>query len=658
MLPEPLDTASDVDALIAYAEVEYDRARVALDLDSIVDAEQILTSLCRRLSPHFDCGKASGNQSLLYASTLTSLALVQAARGAEHKLLLEQAVAIYAKFNWTTDFNEQVHRANYGIALIKLGQLAAGVTELDAAVSAGVATADAYLQLGQAHRGLGNMTSAETALRRAVATSPSNPVARSELANLLHSDARRQEAGTEYAAAAASYLVSGRTEIALETVENALRAGVSSVPLLVIRSMILLQLGHAGEALVAADEALKTVPGEAGALAAKGRALSALSQFDGALQVLQEAARQVPGDGTLQFDLSIVLVELKEYGSALECIDLAAQRGMTSLAVDEIRAQILALSGQEAEASQLVGRILSVRADSAIGLATRGLLFHRKKEYGRAEHDLRRSVALNPALIWARLELIDTLHDSGSYTQALTELEEVMAVLPIHTWGLSMKGRLLNLLGDYEGAIPVLNRAIDLSPTEASNYYWLGWSFEGLNDAQQALTAYLRALANDPNDLWAMKGVADAYSLARRESEARPHYEQVVAALSDPDLTPELTVLKGWCCYRLRRHAEAQSLYEQAFAQDDRMIPSIFDYGLILLCAGRGSAGVREYRRGTELLRHVRPERGKAFCRVAIHDLEVAKAEYPDQLNDVTEIVSWLRNIEDISNRSEDNHDD
>jgi tetratricopeptide (TPR) repeat protein len=622
---------------------------------NLAEAEELLETLSSQLAVQCSGADAPDYRKLLWASTLTTLALIRSNLDAEYESLLDRALALFAQHNWTANLREQMHRANYGVCLIERGRIAEGIKELEATIASGIATPDVYLQLGRAHKLLGDLPATEDALRRAASTSPSHPEVRLELANVLQTFGGPYEVGAAYVAAVTGYVLAGRVELALQTIDHAISVGVQSSSLFLFRAVLLLQSGDAAEALLAANRALELAPNEVIASLAKGRALKYLNQFDRALPVLTEACRQVPNDATIQFDLATVLTELKQYGPAQNHLDLAAQCGMDPVIVNELKARLLAITGAEAEALSLLDYILNAHRHSAPALAVRGYLNHKRREFSSAEADLRDVITIDPSLAWARLELVDTLHDAGSFAQALVALDEVIAMLPPHAWALGMKGRLLNLLGDYEAAIPVLNSAIALQPTEPSNYYWLGWSFEGLNDAPQALAAYLSALENGPEDLWGMKGVADALSLSGRKAEARPYYERVVSTLAGSELSAEMAALKGWCCYRLGQYSDALSLYQQALEQDDRMIPSIFDFGLILLCSGRDSVGAREYRRGINLLHYVTPDRRKAYCRVAIHDLEVAATEYPGESALIAELIASLNDARfRVSDRDSD----
>lgn len=94
----------------------------------------------------------------------------------------------------------------------------------------------------------------------------------------------------------------------------------------------------------------------------------------------------------------------------------------------------------------------------------------------------------------------------GQRQEALTTFATLVDEVPDHYWGLVQLGALRwEVIGDSVGATAVLQRAIDLDPSEKRAYLQLGFIEEAQGNWEQAKVLYRQALAIDPQDTEALR---------------------------------------------------------------------------------------------------------------------------------------------------------
>jgi tetratricopeptide (TPR) repeat protein len=94
----------------------------------------------------------------------------------------------------------------------------------------------------------------------------------------------------------------------------------------------------------------------------------------------------------------------------------------------------------------------------------------------------------------------------------------------------------------YEQAIDELKRAIEINPSDAESYGWLGNVLLFFGALQDSIKALETALLFDPNlDVSQLWGLGTAYFLAGRTADATRTMEQIVAR--DPGFTHAYAIL-------------------------------------------------------------------------------------------------------------------
>jgi adenylate cyclase len=115
------------------------------------------------------------------------------------------------------------------------------------------------------------------------------------------------------------------------------------------------------------------------------------------------------------------------------------------------------------------------------------------------------------------------------YDKAIVEGEKAVALDPggadAHAW----LGMILNYADRPKEAIPVFEKAIRLNPFGPTWYFLnFGTSYRMIEQYQEAITQYKKALRIAPNNIMAHLSLAGTYSLLGRNEEARAEAEEVL----------------------------------------------------------------------------------------------------------------------------------
>lgn len=188
----------------------------------------------------------------------------------------------------------------------------------------------------------------------------------------------------------------------------------------------------------------------------------------------------------------------------------------------------------------------------------------------------------------------------------------------------------LNAAGRYADAVAVLDAA-GAAAGSADGLTARGWALENLGAQAEARAAYERALAIDPDSLWAAEGLANVLRRTGEPEAAEERYGWVVARAKQ-DRSPDADTLEllGWCLHRLGHEREAVDTFRRALAADPDLVSVRLDLALVLLCLGEVESALAEYRRGAEAAARADPEARAGWLHVAADDLREALAERPD----------------------------
>ncbi|MDP9296570.1 MAG: tetratricopeptide repeat protein [Actinomycetota bacterium] len=185
----------------------------------------------------------------------------------------------------------------------------------------------------------------------------------------------------------------------------------------------------------------------------------------------------------------------------------------------------------------------------------------------------------------------------------------------------------LNDAAEYEAALEVLERAIELDPANVDAFVARGWALENLgpDHAEEAQAAYEKAVALDPRNPWGRQGLAQLLESRGDVEEARALYRSVVEDFADdPDPDVDLLEIVGWCRHRLGDHEAAAETFRAALAAEPDRASVRLDLALVLLHLGRPEGALTEVETALRSLEPTDPGHRRAVVQVALDDLQWA----------------------------------
>lgn len=228
-----------------------------------------------------------------------------------------------------------------------------------------------------------------------------------------------------------------------------------------------LQAGKPAEALTAFRRASEIAPGHAAAWRGIGRSLHALGQIE-------------------------------ESGAAyLRALQASANDP------DLARAAQAAGANRLAEAYPLLRDRLQAEPDDIAALRIMADVALRMARPLDAARMLIRVITLAPGFTAAHDLLRDALYQTP-LDGALAELDQHLATQPDHLGYLNLKAGLLDRAGDYEGAIALYRRMLEIRPDDAPVAVVLGNVLQTIGRSQESIEAYRASLRHDPGngDAW------------------------------------------------------------------------------------------------------------------------------------------------------------
>jgi TolB-like protein len=157
-----------------------------------------------------------------------------------------------------------------------------------------------------------------------------------------------------------------------------------------------------------------------------------------------------------------------------------------------------------------------------------------ERDWGTAEQGFLRAIQLAPGNAVAHQWYGNLLTLLGRHDEAVLELRQALSLEPLSIitqaalpWG-------LYYAREYDEALRRFEGILELDPDYELAHYWSGWAFEQLGDIDRAIESLERAVALSDSSSISVAGLARAYGLSGRTTEA----ELLVARLLDPGITP------------------------------------------------------------------------------------------------------------------------
>jgi adenylate cyclase len=254
--------------------------------------------------------------------------------------------------------------------------------------------------------------------------------------------------------------------------------------------------------------------------------------------------REVKDAFTLQDDITLnVLTELEVELTAGESARI--QRGNTN----NLEAYQLVKRGtrlfrrfkkqSNAEARQLFEQAFKLDPNYAVALYLIGFTYQISakngwgedpaQEQARAEELAHKALAIDPSGPRPYILLQNISLDRRRYDEAVGYAEKGVALAPNDATTLAQLGRTLTSAGRPEEALPVIQRAMRLSPRTPPNILrYEGEAYYAMGQYEKAIAAFERARARNPKGAPALIGLAMAYAELDRMDEARAAAQELL----------------------------------------------------------------------------------------------------------------------------------
>ena len=648
-----LDQASEKYHAGDYAEAEADLLELMAGLDQL----NRMASLDQKVRPDAELAAPA----LLQAEVSTLLGRVQDRRGQRRKAraTLRDAVAVFER--WLPHASGRTYCA-IGVAQHLLGRRKEAIAAFRRADALGSATAETCAYLGMDLLKESVYDEAETSLKRAIDMGSDEPGVLEALAEALGGQGRFEEAGTTYLEAAFVLASSNHLDEALIAVSHVRTLSPQDPRALAIEGEVLRLLGRDSEALKALDQALTLAPGYPGvagvaesrseilralgrpedalqaleqaltvapdypeALASKGDTLRELGRGEEALQTLEQALALNPDSAEALASKGETLRELGRDEEALQALDQARKLNPTLDWTHVELGETLRVLGRPEDALQALEQALTVAPDYPEALASKGETLRALGRHKEALEALDQALALRPDFARALGSKGAELGDLERYPEALQALERALQLEPDDVFAVESMASLLCHTGEYETAARVLEEAMKRNPPAATVLELKGWALQNLGPAraQEARKAYEAALALEPKNLWARKGLANALRNTGEPRAARVQYRRVIEEGTPPGDAETLSLV-GWCHYCIADYETAVRYYIDALILDSDNIPTQFDLALALIGGKKKHLALREYERGEAQVEGKPVERRRGLLSVAVKDLSEA----------------------------------
>jgi tetratricopeptide (TPR) repeat protein len=256
--------------------------------------------------------------------------------------------------------------------------------------------------------------------------------------------------------------------------------------------------------------------------------------------------------------------------------------------------------GQYDRAEKVLSDSLALYPESRDLLEELGVLYHLRKQYGKAVRTFDRALMMAGAgpetALWKRESLYRmglASFDQGEYERAMQTFDHVLTLEKTHGDAMAGKVAALRMLGRRDEAVALSEQSLAMVPDSAGLHYQRGWLLMDVGRLEQAEASFREASGAAP--LWTEPVLARAEALERlqRGFEAVPLLQSLEKA--HPDRTT-LAAQLGW--YHLRRHdrARARKIFLAITETGKDPVPGISGLAAVYVSLGRIEEAQRVYR--------------------------------------------------------------
>lgn len=362
----------------------------------------------------------------------------------------------------------------------------------------------------------------------------------------------------------------------------------------------------------------------------RGQILAGMGQTTAAADELRTAWAMQPSPEIAE-ELASVLALLGRQSDLEESLAVMDQTISARPATRSLlarRAETLRMLGRPSEALVAIDQILGDGPDGNMS-ALKALVL---ADLGRGAQALELANAVlsqQPENIFARCAKIEACMANNDYDDALYTADSLLADVPGHPFGVTLKGAILCNIYRFQDAIETLTPMLADNPCQPLTYALVGYARRRQDppDFEGAAEYLRRAVHEDPDETWYQIELADALDLLDREPEARRIRQQVLDRTpTGSRATARNLGYAGWAALFIDRIDDAVTLIGEGVQLDSSDLPLRFAFAFALLHADRGELATDEYKAVTVACRKLK-SRGyrTAILGEALSDLRWAR---------------------------------
>jgi tetratricopeptide (TPR) repeat protein len=256
--------------------------------------------------------------------------------------------------------------------------------------------------------------------------------------------------------------------------------------------------------------------------------------------------------------------------------------------------------GQYDRAEKVLSDGLSLYPESRDLLEELGVLYHLRKQYGKAVRTFDRALATGGAgpetTLWKRESLYRmgvSSFDEGDYARAIQAFDHVLSLDRSHGDAMAGKVASLRMLGRRDEAVTLSREFLAIAPRNPGLLYQRGWLCMDSGHLEEAEIAFREASRAAPRWIEPVLARAEALERLQRGFEAVPLLQALEKAHPGHST---LAAQLGW--YHLRRHdrARARKVFLAITERGSDPLPGINGLAAVYVSLGKLDDAQRVYR--------------------------------------------------------------
>lgn len=300
-------------------------------------------------------------------------------------------------------------------------------------------------------------------------------------------------------------------------------------------------------------------------LQAQGNAAEALAAFERVIQL-------APDNLSAHISKATIEIGIRKFDNAKNTIARARQVTPENIGLNHTQALLDYTQGRHAEALTSIQAVLSVAPEYLPSVLLAGAIQLSLGSLPQAEQYLEQYLKKNPADVYARKLMINTLLQSNQSKQALTILEPTLAGVQNDPQLFALAGEVYMRSGDFIKATEFYEKANELVPNNATIHTALGLSKLATGDSAHGIAELELALDLDRNSPRAGILLTLAHLRANAFDKALATVDELIKA--DPQ-NPLFYNLKGAIFLSKNDVTKARENFNQALAIQPDFFPAV-----------------------------------------------------------------------------------